>query len=79
MDYIWTPWRYRYIAEAGKGTGCIFCDLPAAHRDEETLIILRGAKNYIILNHGVRAGVVETGIFTHRAIFDWPVPAAGDW
>jgi len=28
MDYIWTPWRYRYIAEAGKSSGCIFCDAP---------------------------------------------------
>ena len=50
MDYIWTPWRYRYIVKAGKLPGCVFCDLPATNRDEETLIVLRGEKNFIILN-----------------------------
>ena len=50
MDYLWTPWRYRYIAEARNVTGCVFCHLPAANRDEESLIVLRGAKNFVILN-----------------------------
>jgi ATP adenylyltransferase len=50
MDYLWTPWRYRYIADAAKDTGCIFCDAIAANDDLKTLIVLRGQKNYIILN-----------------------------
>src|SRR5882762_7884366 len=50
MDYIWTPWRYRYIADAGKIAGCVFCEAPAANRDVERLIVLRGKKNYVILN-----------------------------
>jgi ATP adenylyltransferase len=50
MDYLWTPWRFRYITEAGKHVGCIFCDAPAANRDEEMLIVLRGARNYVVLN-----------------------------
>jgi ATP adenylyltransferase len=51
MDYIWTPWRYRYMADVRKKLdGCIFCDLPAANKDEETLIVLRGVKNFVILN-----------------------------
>ncbi|MGH9681861.1 MAG: HIT family protein [Candidatus Acidiferrales bacterium] len=50
MDYLWTPWRYRYVSEARNATGCVFCDLPAAGRDEEALIVLRGAKNFVILN-----------------------------
>lgn len=50
MDYLWTPWRYRYIADASKDDRCIFCDALAAKDDEKSLIILRGAKNFIILN-----------------------------
>jgi ATP adenylyltransferase len=50
MDYLWTPWRYRYIADASKDEGCIFCDAVAANDDARTLVVLRGAKNFVILN-----------------------------
>jgi ATP adenylyltransferase len=50
MDYLWTPWRYRYIADASKDDRCIFCDALGADDDRRTLIVLRGAKNFIILN-----------------------------
>lgn len=50
MDYLWTPWRYRYIADADKAEGCIFCDAAAADDDAKTFIVLRGKRNYIILN-----------------------------
>ena len=49
MDYLWTPWRYRYISQAGKHDSCIFCDA-ASGDDATTFIILRGKKNYVILN-----------------------------
>jgi len=49
MDYLWTPWRYRYIAQAGKHDGCIFCDAPK-EEDSKSFIVFRGDKNYIILN-----------------------------
>jgi len=50
MDYLWTPWRYKYIADATKDDRCIFCDAIAANDDVKMLIVFRGAKNYIILN-----------------------------
>jgi ATP adenylyltransferase len=50
MDYLWTPWRYRYIANASKDDRCVFCDALAANNDAEMLILLRGEKNFIILN-----------------------------
>ena len=25
MDYLWTPWRYAYVAGIDKTSGCIFC------------------------------------------------------
>ena len=55
MDYLWTPWRYQYIASLDKKTGekedrCVFCDAVAANDDVRTLIVFRGAKNFVILN-----------------------------
>jgi ATP adenylyltransferase len=50
MDYLWTPWRYRYIAGTSKHDRCIFCDALAANNDEQTLVVLRADKNFVILN-----------------------------
>jgi len=50
LDYLWSPWRYRYLAEAPKPEGCIFCEMVAANQDEDRLIVYRGAMNFIVLN-----------------------------
>jgi ATP adenylyltransferase len=52
MDYIWTPWRYQYMAQAAGGNQpeCIFCDAVARKDDAETLIVHRGEKAFVILN-----------------------------
>jgi ATP adenylyltransferase len=50
MDFLWTPWRYRYIADTTKDIGCIFCDAISANDDVKTQIVFRGEKTYIILN-----------------------------
>lgn len=50
MDYLWTPWRYAYVAGAGKTSGCIFCDLPKQNDDVKTRIVYRGEHCFIILN-----------------------------
>jgi len=50
VDYLWTPWRYRYVAEAGKDDVCIFCSALAANDDAGRKIIHRGRLNFIILN-----------------------------
>jgi ATP adenylyltransferase len=52
MDYLWTPWRYPYMAQAARGEAseCIFCDAVAKKKDAETLIVHRCAKAFVILN-----------------------------
>ena len=50
MDYLWTPWRYTYLASAGKAPSCIFCDLQRDGDDHKALIVHRGKYNFIILN-----------------------------
>ncbi|HZR65372.1 MAG TPA: HIT domain-containing protein [Terriglobales bacterium] len=53
MDYLWTPWRYAYIAAAaktgGKSGDCVFCELVKLP-DEEAKIVCRGKHCFIILN-----------------------------
>jgi len=52
MDYLWSPWRYKYISEAiaGKQVECVFCHELARGDDEKALIVWRGSKCFIILN-----------------------------
>jgi len=52
MDYLWTPWRYQYMAQVnqGKQPACIFCEALERNQDEETLIVYRGEQVFIILN-----------------------------
>jgi ATP adenylyltransferase len=68
MDYLWTPWRYRYIADASKDEGCIFCDALAANDDAKTHIVFRGAKNFVLLNRfPYTSGHVMVVPYTHVA------------
>ena len=53
MQYLWSPWRMAYLRNenpSGSRAGCIFCDLPAEHRDAENLIVHRGQLAYVMLN-----------------------------
>ena len=50
MDYLWTPWRYRYIADTARDSGCIFCDAAAANDDAKSQIVFRGSTCFVILN-----------------------------
>jgi ATP adenylyltransferase len=49
MDYIWAPWRIRYIEHA-KAKGCILCDKPKENKDVANYILHRGRHNFVILN-----------------------------
>jgi ATP adenylyltransferase len=52
MDYLWSPWRFRYVSEADKSDHCVFCKLAGGDpsRDRESLILHRGRSNFIVLN-----------------------------
>jgi ATP adenylyltransferase len=70
MDYLWTPWRYQYMAQVSqeKQPECIFCDALQRNRDEETLIVHRGKKAFIILNRfPYTSGHVMIVPYTHIA------------
>ncbi len=52
MDFVWTPWRYRYIADATRDESnrCVFCEALAAGDDTRVHIVLRAERNFVILN-----------------------------
>src|SRR5438270_11852542 len=50
MDFLFTPWRYAYIATAGEPGECVFCRLRQSQNDEKNLIIGRGETCFVILN-----------------------------
>ncbi|HKV24602.1 MAG TPA: HIT domain-containing protein [Candidatus Acidoferrum sp.] len=79
MDYLWTPWRYQYMAQVtgGKQPDCIFCDALARNNDDETLIAFRGSKTFVILNRfPYTSGHVMLVPYAHVAELSLCEPAA---
>src|SRR5262245_21025785 len=51
MDFIWSQWRYDYLASGGmKASSCVFCVEEDRTHDADRLIVFRGTHNFIILN-----------------------------
>ncbi len=50
MDYLWSPWRYRYVSSADPSDACVFCSCGDRSADEEKLIVHRATRNFVILN-----------------------------
>jgi ATP adenylyltransferase len=50
MDYLWTPWRFQYLAAGVRPGGCIFCIAAQEHDDRGQLVVHRASHNYVILN-----------------------------
>jgi len=70
MDYLLSPWRYRYIAQSGKNQTCVFCDALAAGDDAASQIVFRGKRNFIILNrYPYTSGHVMVVPYDHIAEF----------
>jgi ATP adenylyltransferase len=52
MDYLWSPWRFRYVSQANNTGACVFCEKATADssRDRENLLLYRARFNFILLN-----------------------------
>ena len=50
MKHLWAPWRLQYIEHTADAQGCIFCDKPAAQRDDENFIVARGERVFAMMN-----------------------------
>lgn len=51
MEYLWSPWRMKYIQNGeNPGDECIFCKFIKETTDRENFIIHRGEYVFVILN-----------------------------
>jgi len=50
MEYIFTPWREKYVKNVFKMKECIFCRALKQKNDRDSLILFRGSHNIILLN-----------------------------
>ncbi len=48
-DVLFAPWRYEYLV-ADKTGGCIFCEAAASADEEESLVVFRGRRVFVLLN-----------------------------
>jgi ATP adenylyltransferase len=74
MDYLWSPWRYRYIRSNADGElerdGCVFCLAPTAPDPRSALVVGRGDHNYVILNlYPYTSGHLMIVPYVHVACF----------
>src|SRR5262245_56569744 len=50
MDRLWSPWRYKYVSSASAHDECIFCAKAASADDAANFVVLRGERNFVLLN-----------------------------
>jgi ATP adenylyltransferase len=76
MDFLWSPWRYHYMASAGKkSSSCVFCVGEDRTSDRQRLIVHRGTHNFVILNlFPYTAGHFMVAPYAHLARIDDAAP-----
>ena len=50
MDYLWSPWRYRYVSSVSPDDQCFLCRAFSESDDRTNLVVLRAERNFVILN-----------------------------
>jgi len=72
-EQLWAPWRLKYIENADKANGCIFCLFPAQPESEDAanLILYRGQHAFLILNaYPYSNGHLMVVPYRHTASFE---------
>lgn len=71
MDFIWSPWRMKYIRRKRTPDGCIFCDALNKEDGSENLIVKRGKLAFAMLNRfPYTSGHVMVVPFAHISTID---------
>jgi ATP adenylyltransferase len=75
LDRLYTPWRFDYIKGAsgektGTGSACVFCSIAGREDDENTFILHRAGRNFVVLNiYPYTSGHLMIVPFEHTADF----------
>jgi ATP adenylyltransferase len=68
-EQLWAPWRLEYIGTTDEQKGCVFCRA-AAGPDEDTLVVRRGERAFVLLNkYPYASGHLMVAPFRHVAEF----------
>ncbi len=71
MEYLWSPWRMRYITNNEPPSGCVFCEAALQEDGPQNLIVARGEQAYIILNrYPYTSGHVMVVPYDHQPSFE---------
>jgi ATP adenylyltransferase len=69
MDYLWSPWRMKYIMNNERGAECIFCTAVNSIQDEENLILYRGKYSFVMMNRfPYTSGHIMVVPYEHKAV-----------
>jgi ATP adenylyltransferase len=83
MDFLWSPWRYRYVSSGAPKDFCLFCVKAAAPENENAdrgnYVVLRGERNFVLLNlFPYTSGHLMIAPYAHVAELDQAEPATLD-
>ncbi len=81
MDYLWSPWRYRYVSSgappSSEAGACLFCSKAASSDDRVNLVAFRGEHNFILLNlYPYTSGHLMIAPYAHVASLQDAAPVA---
>jgi ATP adenylyltransferase len=77
VDYLWSPWRYRYVSSSEPRAECIFCAHAASSDDRANLVVLRAEYNFVLLNlYPYTSGHLMIAPYAHVATLVDAAPAA---
>jgi ATP adenylyltransferase len=66
-EVLFAPWRYEYLV-AEKSEECIFCEAAASKDEDESLVVFRGRRVFVLLNrYPYTNGHLMIAPFEHRA------------
>ncbi len=80
MEKLFSPWRLRYVSSGRrKVQGCVFCHAVRGRADRKNLILLRGERNFVILNkYPYNNGHLMIVPFAHLATLEEASPGTLD-
>jgi len=66
-EVLFAPWRYEYLV-AEKSSGCIFCEAAASGNEEDSLVVHRGRRVFVLLNrYPYTNGHLMVAPYEHRS------------
>lgn len=71
MDYLWSPWRMKYIMQNESNSDCVFCSAPAQEESVQNLVVAHAQHAFIIMNrYPYTSGHIMVVPYQHQPSFE---------